>query len=176
MTNQATALKILDQLIALDQQTGRAFYEMGQLLYSIKQGKLWQQMGYESFMHMVEEELSFSVGTAHSYATVYAHFKRLGYTTTEAHDLLYTFGLRRMREVLPGLKQKAGSRAISTCIEERDRTQMTFWLSSQEKAEVLDVLCDFGAIVPEDGVNLMHSSEAFMDVIRAVKARTRKAA
>jgi hypothetical protein len=42
------AEKLLDQLIVLDKQTTAAYYEMGRILYSIKQGKLYDVLGYES--------------------------------------------------------------------------------------------------------------------------------
>ena len=165
---------LLDNLIALDQQTSRAYYEMGQLLHSFRTDKLYAIVGYESFAQLVEEELTFSVGTATSYIAMYAHFKRLKYTKNEALGLLQEFGYSHMSKVLGDVKQKLGARAIKTRIESLDLHQINFTLTAAELNEVHAALAALGAKQTEQG-RYMNSTSAFMEMVRSVKCNKKAA-
>ena len=159
---------LLDTLIGLDQQTTRAYYEMGQLLHSFNTGRLFEVLGYESFKHMVEEELTFSVATAQHYTRLYAESKRLKYTKPETLKLLREHGFTQLSRVLPSLKQKLGTRAIKTRIDALDMHQINFTLTTAELTEVHAALAALGATQTDNG-RYLRSTEAFMEMVRSTK-------
>ncbi len=158
---------MLDQLIKLDVRTNKAYYEMGQILYAFRQDRLYKIIGYDSFALMVEEELTFSKGTASNYAAMYNIFKRLHYNKTEALELLSEYGMTHMREVLRNEKNKIGKRAIQTRIDALDTNQINFTLTDAELAESHTALETLGAVVDDNG-RYVHSSEAFIAMVRMV--------
>lgn len=153
--------QLLDKLKLLDRTTTRAYYEMGQILHSFRESKLYDVLGYPSFAAMIEEELSFTLGTATGYAALFGHFKRLRYNKTESLKLLETFGIRHLKNVLPKVKAKVGTRAIKSRIEALGEHQMTFWMRDPEFKEVTKALKAMGAEVDEKG-RFINSSEALI--------------
>ena len=175
MTTQAQANGILDRLITLDKETTAAYYEMGQLLHAIKEGQLYEVLGYESLTHLIEEELTFTPSTAHGYRNLYADFKRLHYNKTEAIKLLQMFGMTKVFEVLHEAKTKLGSTAIKNRIAGLDCHQVNFQMTMKQWIEVEKKLIAHGAVRNEHG-RLEHSSDAFLDIIRNVNGPLKKAA
>lgn len=165
---------MLDTLISLDEQMTRAYYEMGQILHAFKESKLYTVMGYESFSHMVEEELSFGITTAHKYANTFGHFKRLGYKKNEAIELITEYGLAHMHDVLPDMKTKVGTRAIGKLIEAITLYPITFTMDANEIVEAEQALLLLGAELTDEG-RFLHSTPAFMAMVRSINAQ-RKAA
>lgn len=162
--------EMLDKLVELDVTTVGAYYEMGQILHSFKQGNLHEVLGYESFSHLVEEELSYSPATAHSYSSLYRNFQRLHYKKPEALKLLRKYGKTHLSEVLPNLNGKPSDRAIKKCIDALGHHQINFTLNDAELAEAQRALAKRGATVTETG-RYMNSTEAFMDMVREVNRR-----
>jgi len=167
MSPKVYAENLLDRLISLDEQVTGAFFEMGQILSAIEHSKLWDVLGYESFGHLVAEELSFTTSTASKYYNTYRNFKRLGYNKTEALDLIKTFSFTRVAEYLIGATQKVGKRAIANKIEQllENRRQINFTLNKEDYALVEKALEDHGAEVTDNG-RWMHSSEALVDIAK----------
>jgi hypothetical protein len=163
------ARRTIDRLRELDQQTHAAYYEMGQLLSTIKHGEMHKWLGYDSFAHLVEEELSFTSGTAHRYASTYQHFKRLGYNKTESLKLMNEFGITDMSEYLPSAKNKVGVRAIKARIDERRAKQkeITFWMTAEDHQVVLKALKKCGCTVHDSG-KLNNSSIALVNLSKMV--------
>ncbi len=166
----AYANKILDRLIELDAETISLHYDMGQLLYAIFAGQLWNIMNYDSFAHMVEEELSFAPTTAHSYRKMYGHFKRLSYNKEKALQLIKKFSYTQMSRVMPQMKSSMGDRAIKARIAGLDQNQINFTLTNAQLAAAHKALHALGATRSEEG-RYKHSSEAFMSMVKEVNAR-----
>jgi hypothetical protein len=168
------AKKILDKLIELDKQTTNAYYVMGQLLHALHEASLHQVLGYDSFSHLVTEELSFAPSTAHSYRKMYARFRELKYSKTEALEALHQFGITPLNKVLPDLSTKLGVRGLKRRIDALDLHQINFMCSTSEFEEVQQALFAMGADISDDG-RMQHSSDAFMAIIRSIKIKKRAA-
>lgn len=164
------AEKLLDKLRELDYQTVGAYYEMGNIIASIRHGKLYDVLGYESLTHLVDEELSFSPATAGNYGAMCNHFKRLHYNKSESIELLKQFGLTHMCQVLPSITDKIGSRAIKNRIDSLDQNQINFTLNDAELIECHRALTKMGAMVTDTG-RYKNSSAALMDMVREVNKR-----
>lgn len=175
MATKDFAAQLLDKLRQLDQESMRHFYEMGQMLHSFKVDKLYKLLGYDSFQAMIEEEMSFGVTTAHNYANTYKHFKRLGYTAKESHELLYEFGIRRMSQILPELKDKIGVRAMRNRVE-NSKQVISFWLDPAEHDEVMKALIAMGGEISETGYSLQNSSASLLAMARVINAPHNKKA
>jgi hypothetical protein len=170
MADKKYVAKLLDKLVELDVTTVGAYYEMGRILHSFKQGNLHDILGYETIGHMIEEELSYSPATAHSYASLYRHLHRLHYNKAESLDLLRKFGKTHLSEVLPKMDTKVGSRAIKARIDSLGHHQINFTIDDSELAEAQRALAKMGATRTETG-RYQHSSEAFMDMVREVNQK-----
>lgn len=160
--------KLLDQLRDLDATVHGAYYDMGRILSAILHGHLYDVLGYDSMGHLIKEELSFSPSQGFKYLHTYRHFKRLGYTKTEALDLISDFSFTHMAGVLPKLTDKVGKRAIKNAITKmlNDNRQINFALSKPELTLLIEALRAFGA-EPKDG-RLMNSSFALMEMVKSV--------
>lgn len=166
------AQSVLDRLVDLDRTTTDAFYEMGRLLTAIKRDRLWDVLGYDSFPHLVENELSFTASTAYRYANTYRHFQRLGYSKATALEFMGEFSFSVMADVLPQTEGKIGKRAMKNRVMQwtEKNVQINFTLTGEQYAEATGVLTEIGAMRTDAG-RLLHSSEAFMALIRAAKRR-----
>lgn len=164
---QGYANKILDQLIDLDVATNVGYYEMGRLLSAISKNTLWDIMGYESFPHMVSEELSFASGTANHYVSLYDNLRRLKYNKTESLKLIQEHSMTRLVDVIPSINAKISSKALGKRIADLDTKQLNFMVTSKELAEAQRALAKLGATMSKTG-RRQHSSEAFMTMIRDV--------
>jgi hypothetical protein len=159
---------LLDRLISLDEQVAGAFYEMGQLLSAIEHGKLWDILGYQSFAHLIEEELSFTSGTAGKYYHTYRHFKRLGYTKVESLGLISEFSFSRVAEYVAQASTKVGKRAVSNAIDVllANKRQVNFTVSGDDYELVSRALRKNGAHeAPETG-RMLGATPAFMTIIK----------
>lgn len=172
--NQAYANAQLNKLKDFDAQTSAAYYDMGQILSAFSHGMLYETLDYESFSQLVEEELSFGAGTAHKYANTYKHFKRLHYNKVESLELIRNHSFTRLAAVLPSINTKIGTRAVKMRIEQLGTHQINFTLNDAEFDAVKVALGKHGAIEAENG-RMMHSTEAFMDIL-GVSKTVKKAA
>jgi len=174
MSPRQYAENLLDRLISLDEQTTGAFFEMGQIMSSIEHGKLWEILGYQSFGHMITEEMSFTSGTALKYLHTYRHFKRLGYNKTEALNLIYEFSFTRVSEYLPNAKTKVGVRAVGNAIEAllKNKRQINFTVNAEQYEIVKRALEAHGASKQDSG-RWDNSTEAFIDCMRAATPATK---
>lgn len=170
MADKKYVANLLDKLVELDVTTVGAYYEMGRILHSFKQGNLHDIIGYESFVHMIDEELSYSPATAHSYASLYRHLHRLHYNKAESLDLLQKFGKTHLAEVLPKMDTKVGSRAIKARIDNLGHHQINFTLDDTELADAQRALTKMGATKSDTG-RYLNSSDAFMDMVREVNKK-----
>ncbi len=161
------ATGFLDKLVVLDKTTNAAYYEMGRLLSAISKNSLWDLMGYDSFPHMVNEELSFAPGTAHHYVNLYNNLRRLKYNKAESLNLLHEHSMTRLLDVLPPINAKLSSRALGKRIADLDSKQLNFMITSKELTEANRALTKLGATVSKTGRN-EHMSEAFMTMVREV--------
>jgi len=162
------ATNLLDRLIKLDDEVTGAFFEMGQILSALEHGKLWDILGYQSFAHLVEEEMSFTSGTAGKYLHTYRHFKRLGYNKSESLELIRSFSFTRVAEWAAKATQKVGKRAVGNAIQKilENKHQINFTCNKQEYEDVKRVLKEHGASVDESTGRWTGSTVAFVDVIR----------
>lgn len=160
------AAKLLDQLRDLDATVHGAYYDMGRILSAIGHGQLYDVLGYDSLGHLIEEELSFSNSQGYRYLHTFRHFRRLGYTKTEALDFINEFSFTYVSKVLPGIKEKVGKRAFKNAIERllREAKQINFQLSESDLKLLIKVLKEFGA-EPQDG-RLMGSSDALVQLCK----------
>lgn len=172
MSPKEYAANLLDRLISLDDQVTGAFFEMGQILSAVEHGKLWDQLGYQSFAHLVEEEMSFTSGTAGKYLHTYRHFKRLGYKKTEALDLIREFSFTRVAEYLAQAKDKVGKRAVANAIAKNleNKKQLNFTVNAEQYETVKRALRAHGAEQSEGG-RWDHSSDAFVDIMKDAARR-----
>jgi hypothetical protein len=170
MGNKTQAKAMLDRLIELDYQTVEAYYDMGSLISSMQHGNIYDMLAYDSMTHLIEEELTFTASTAFKYANMYRHFRRLHYLKHEAVELLKKFGLTHMAEVLPKFNDKLGARAIKTRIDSLDQNQINFTLTNSQLDECHKALGKMGAMKSEGG-RFINSSEAFMDMVKAVNKK-----
>ena len=166
MNQKQYAASLLDRLRSLDDQVTGAFFEMGQILSGIEHGKLWELIGYESFGHLVVEEMSFTAGTAGKYLHTYRHFKRLGYNKTEAIDLIQSFSFTRVTEYLANAQAKVGKRAVANAIDKilANKRQINFTVNAEQYELIERVLQQNGASQSDFG-RWEHSTEAFVRVI-----------
>lgn len=171
MVSKDYATKTLDALIELDKQTTAAYYDMGRLLTAIKLSKLWDVLGYDSLKDLIEEELSFTYGTANVYMKTYSHFTRLNYHRTEALNMMEQFGMIHMCKVLPKLSTKIGVRAMKNRVAELNENQMTFWMNDKQQAEVSRALRAMGATYNPDTERWSGSSEALLSMVREVNTK-----
>ena len=172
-TPRKQAQAMLDRLIELDYQTVEAYYDMGSLISSMQHGKLHDVLNYNSMHELIEEELTFSPATGSKYAGMYRSFRRLHYLKPEALKLLKKFGLTHMCDVLPGIKDKIGSRAIKNRIDAIDQHQINFTLTGKQLDKCHKALEVLGAEMSDAG-RYKNSSEAFMLMVNQVDV-TRKA-
>lgn len=166
---QAYASSLLDQLVQLDQFTQHAFYEMGRILSAISKDKLFKVIGYQSMGALIDEELSFTPSTAHSYIRLYDNCKRLRYSDKEAVKIINEFGLRHLNAILPKESQKIGSKAIANRVKALDEKQFTIWVHKNEYQEIEDAMFKMGGMKEESG-KWKNSSEALLNMARAVNA------
>ena len=162
------ARRMLDQLRDLDATVHGAYWEMGRILSALAHGKLYDLLGYESMGNLIEEELSFSSSQGFRYLHTYRHFQRLGYSKTEALDLINEFSFTHMAHYLPKAKDKVGKRAIKNAITKmlNESRQINFALNEKDLSLLIEALRVFGA-EPREG-RLMHSSNALMEMVKAV--------
>jgi hypothetical protein len=175
MNQKQYAANLLDRLRSLDDQVTGAFFEMGQILSGIEHGKLWELLGYQSFGHLVEEEMSFTAGTAGKYYHTYRHMKRLGYTKVESLDLIRSFSFTRIAEWSAKAKVKVGKRAVGNAIEKilENKHQINFTVNKEEYELINRVLKAYGAEQSESG-RWLNSTPAFVDAMAlAEKPRLR---
>lgn len=164
MATKDYAAKLLDRLRELDYQTIEAYYDMGSIISSMRYGKLYDLLGYDSMTHLVVEELTFGPSTASRYASMFNHFRRLHYVKQEAVDLLQKFGLTHMADVLPKMTSKMGQRAIKNRIDALDQHQINFTLTQKQLEKTHRALVKNGARQSEEG-RWLNSSEAFMEMV-----------
>jgi hypothetical protein len=163
-TDKVYAKKLLERLVELDYQTVEAYYDMGSIISSMQHGKLFDLLDYRHMSELIENELTFSAATGNKYASMYRHFRRLHYLKHEATDLLKKFGLTHMCDVLPGITDKIGSRAIKNRIDAIDQHQINFTLNGAQLDECHKALAKLGA-EQSDGGRYLNSSEAFMNMV-----------
>jgi hypothetical protein len=163
------ATTMLDKLVQLDKETQTAYYEMGRILHSIRQDKLYDILGYESFAQLVKEELSYSLTTAIKYAATYQRFRGLKYNKNEAIQLINEFGFTHMAKILPTMKNKLSKRAVKKRVDDLDEFQLNFSLKGDDYTTVLGVFESHGLMYSDNG-RMMNSSEVFLDIIREAKA------
>lgn len=160
------AKRMLDQLRELDATVHGAYWEMGRILSSLAHGKLYDLLGYESMNELIEEELSFSPSQGYKYLRTYRDFQRLGYSKTEALEMINDFSFTHMAHYLPKAKEKVGKRAVKNAINKmlKESRQINFALSESDLTLLVKVLKEFGA-EPQDG-RLMNSSQALIELCR----------
>ena len=171
-TPREHATTMLDRLIELDQIVNGHCYEMGQILSAIEHGKLWEVLEYQSFAHLVQEELSFSDQTAYNYMHLYRGLRRLKYTKLESLALIRRFGMWRMLQYLRTAKTKESTRAITKAIQKiRENTRtVAFSLSKDEYAAVMDLLHELGLEHGPSG-RATNLTETFLQLVDLVKER-----
>lgn len=170
------AAMMLDKLKHLDSSTQLGYYEMGRILSAIYKDKLYDVLGYESFKHMVEEELSYSVTTAYKYRLTYERFRELGYNKNEALQLINDFGHTNMARVLPEITHKIGKRAIKARLDAMTEHYMNFKVQDVDYEWVLAVFTDFGAVYSEHG-RMLNATEVFRNIVdTAARAQVKKVA
>ena len=169
--NLEYANRMLDRLIKMDEELVGMYYDMGQVLYAIYTSNLWEVMKYGSFKEMVEEELTFSIATAHHYRHLFSHFQRLKYPKDKALKLVKKFGMTAMCKVMPQMKSSMGDRAIKARIDGLDENQINFTLTNAQLRAAHRALHRMGATKSDDG-RYMHSSEAFMSMVRETNAKS----
>ena len=167
---KAYASDLLDKLVVLDDQTTGAYYEMGQILSAIAHNNLFDILGYSSMSHLVDEELSFTASTAHRYANMFRHLRRLHYNKTESLVLLKKCGFSHLCDVLPSISSKIGERAINTRIKNLNSNQINFTVTDDELSKCHQALAKMGAM-RSDGGRYMNSSQAFMDMVDEVNKK-----
>lgn len=161
------AREMLDKCRELDQLVHGAYYDMGRILSAILHGKLYEMLGYDSMGDLIDEELSFSRSQGFRYLHTYRHFRRLGYTKTEALDLIDEFSFTYMSKYLPQASDKVGKRAVKNAIDKllSEARQINFQLNEKDLKLLINVLKDYGA-EPKDG-RLMNSSFALIEMAKA---------
>lgn len=173
--NKQYAEQLLDTLKELDRITHESYYEIGRLLYSFKNEKLFELLDYESFKQMVQEELSFSYNVAIKYANLYGQFRRLKYNRTEAIIAMEEFGVRSLAKVLPKTNEKLGVRALRHRVDALDEYNISFWMRGAEYDEVVAAL-EFCGVEYTDTGRFSNSSEALVAMARHVLAKAQKQA
>lgn len=172
----AYAATLLDELVGIDREVTRGYYDMGRILHVFREDKLWNVLGYESWTAMVDEELSFSVSTACKYADTYKRFKELKYNQQEALDLIAEFSFTGCAKVLKDQKQKIGKRAMRNRLEEYPWHQLNFMLDTETYDKWDEVYFAFGGVYDENG-HRENSREIFNTVLdAAMNKKARKAA
>jgi hypothetical protein len=152
----------LDQLKELDRLVHRAYFEMGRILSALKTHQLWKVLGYQSFHHMIEEELTVTPSTARCYASVYEHSRRLKYTDKETIQNIEVIGLRALSRMLPAMKEKTGMRALANRKERMERP-VSFWLTPDELYELETALIDNGLVIKNG--RWQNSSESLLNAL-----------
>jgi hypothetical protein len=168
------ASAMLDMLKKLDKTVNAAYYEMGCILTALADG-VYDVLGYESFSHLVEDELSFTPSAAHSYMRLYKDLKRLKYNKKESLDLIDTFSKTNLVQVLPHLKDKVSKTVMKNRIAKLGVHQVNFMLDTAEYAEMEQALDSLGVTLSTTG-RRMHSSDAFMSMCRATNSLSKKVA
>ena len=163
-TSKQQAQALLDQLKELDRLVHRAYYEMGRLLFVLRDHKLWEVLGYASWSNMVEEELSCSVSTAVIYSDTYKHLKRLRYSKEESIKFIETIGLRTLHKVLPSQKEKLSITQLRHRKEKLNRC-VSFWISPDQEAFLEEVLMHYGLVIKNN--RWENASEAFFALVEA---------
>ena len=168
MSQKQHAASLLDRLVNLDEQVTGAFYEMGQILSGIEHGRLWELLGYQSFTHLVEEEMSFTSGSAGKYLHTYRHFKRLSYNKTEALELIRSFSFTRVAEWASKANIKVSKRAVGNAIKKmlENKHQINFTVNKAEYEMINRVLLGHGAELGDNG-RWTYSTGAFVDAMKS---------
>ena len=162
-SGKALANKLLDQILELDDVLQHAYYDMGAALSSLAHGQLYKHLGYSSIRQLVENECSFTPTTAYKYMNAFRRFRALGYSKSEAIDLIDTFGFTRIAAYLVHAKAKVGVRAIANAIEKAPHV-INFLVTPAEQKRVDKALAMFGAYESEHGQR-QNATAAFMAII-----------
>lgn len=161
----AYALKLIDQLKAIDAATNDAYWEMGRILSAIEHGNLFE-VAYDSMTAFCEEELSYTVATARRYLNAYRAAKRLGYSKTATVELFTKHSFTAVSAWLNQAKEKVSLAAAGRQIERvrRSKVIVNFQLTKEDADTVRKVLVEHGAMIGENG-RMAGSSAALMDLI-----------
>lgn len=165
MKSKHYARQLLDQVVQLDHQTSRAYYDMGKLLVAIRDSQLYELLDYPTFNAMIEAELSFSTNTASKYACMYDHFRRLKYSKIEALQLITNCGYTKLSKILPSLDTKLGVRAIKNRVDSIDEHQINFTFTTAEYQIVIQALKQHGAYQDSQSKRYANISIALLDLI-----------
>jgi len=110
MTDEITAeqgkgaFEIHQNILALKQQMGVAFLELGRFLKQIRDEGYYQVLGYDTFTsYVINSELGFSRRTAYNYIELFEwYIDRLGFTS----EYIGTIGQDKLMRVLEILKKE----------------------------------------------------------------------
>lgn len=178
VTTKQQVNALINQIRALARSTGHNCYDLAQLLYGIRESKMYQIVNYESFKDFIDNgELGVNYALASKHATLFGHAKRLDYNKTEACEIFAEFGFNKALVLLRELERKV---KIST-LRRQDRqlssaqTFINFGFDSSDQVFVDKVLEEFGMGYSETGQR-QGSAEALVAICKEVRSRRRKAA
>lgn len=126
----------LDKIIFADTAQSSAQLDIANMLTAIRDHKLYQQDGYDSFSMMVQCELDFSPATAARYCSLYNSFTRLRYSRDEFLKHMRTFGWGTLEKVLRGVTKKLGHRALKSRVAEERQASRTYTLTVTSKSDI----------------------------------------
>jgi hypothetical protein len=167
-TAKESAQQILARLKELDQMTADAYYEMGQLLFTIETSQMYFMLGYHSTSELIREELSFTHGTGWGYIRMYGRMRELKFSKQEGVEAIKKHGVTNVRNAVFEVQNKNPKKLAEVIRKEvKDRRSLSFTLSAAEFEEVKEMLERHGAKYHEDS-KFTNSRVALMNSVRAL--------
>jgi len=160
--------KTVAEIAALDKTKVECQYQIANLLTAIRDHKMHELGGYDSFAMMVAGELEMHPSTANKYIGFFNTVTRLGYSKDETLKLMQRFGRNRIYGVLCNSEKKLSVRALAKRIHDGDQSrdkQFHFQIPEDRAAAIAsNVLSQYGMVVTKSGQRT-NMSTAFLKLV-----------
>lgn len=153
-------------------------YSICQILMAIRDSKLYEITGYESFREFCEEgDIGLSYSNASKHAVCFMHLKRIGYNKADAVEILTEFGVAQSVRLLCNLNAKVKISTLRRHSREwyQGHNQINFTMDPDELEFVESILMQHGMDFHDSGTRV-NASEALVKALQQLTGKQPKAA
>lgn len=153
-------------------------YSVCQILFAIRNSKLYEITGYESFREFCKDgEIGLSYSNASKHAVCFMHFTRLGYAKKDAVEILSEFGVAHTVRLMTALNTKAKISTLRRHSREwyQSHNQINFTMDPDQLEFVESILMQHGMDYHDSGTRV-NASEALIAALKTLTERRGKAA
>jgi len=162
------AKKLLATLKDLQRSHAKDHYDIGRILVTLFEGKMYSAFGRESWREFVHKDSGLSRSMVNNYMALYRHLKRLGYTEKEAVANIEAIGWNALSKILPSASAKLSVRTAKKRYDElyEDIEHIVMTLTPAEAKRAERVLLELGLEKAKSG-RRNNVSEVFMGMVDA---------